>query len=47
MIYEHFADLAAFDMHNDAEYFRRLVLDEAVPMLESRQRSFYTTDGFD
>ena len=47
LIYEHFADQVAFDMHNDAEYFRRLVLDQAVPMLESRERSFYTTDGFD
>lgn len=47
LIYEHFADQAAFDVHNDAEYFRRLVLEQAVPMLESRERSFYTTDGFD
>jgi len=47
LIYEQFADEAAFDIHNEAEYFKRLVLEQALPMLESRKRSFYTTDGFD
>jgi quinol monooxygenase YgiN len=42
VIYEVYADEAAFEAHVDSEHFRRLVLDEAVPeLLESRDRTFY------
>jgi len=42
LIYEAYADEAAFETHADSEHFRRLVLDEAVPdLLESRGRTFF------
>jgi quinol monooxygenase YgiN len=42
VIYERYADEAAFETHADSEHFKRLVLEEAVPnLLESRDRSFF------
>jgi quinol monooxygenase YgiN len=42
LIYEVYADEAAFEAHSDSEHFRRLVLDEAVPkLLEARDRAFF------
>ena len=43
LIFETYEDDEAFKAHGESEHFRRLVLDEAVPLLESRDRSFYTT----
>jgi quinol monooxygenase YgiN len=43
LIFEIYADDDAVKAHGDSEHFRRLVLDEAVPLLESRDRSFYVT----
>ncbi|HEX4755651.1 MAG TPA: putative quinol monooxygenase [Candidatus Dormibacteraeota bacterium] len=40
-IYERFADEAAFTAHLDGEQYRRLVIDEAVALLEHRERSLY------
>jgi quinol monooxygenase YgiN len=42
-IYEQFVDEAAFNAHLESEYYRRLVLDEAVALLEHRERSVYST----
>ena len=43
LIFERYADEAAFEAHSESEHFRRLVLEEAVPdLLESRDRAFYT-----
>jgi quinol monooxygenase YgiN len=46
LIYEQYADEAAFETHSGSEHFTRLVLDEAVPnLLESRDRAFYLPLG--
>jgi len=42
LIYERYADEAAFEAHADSEHFKRLVLEDAVPnLLESRDRAFF------
>jgi len=41
LIFDIYQDDEAFKAHGESEHFRRLVLDEAVPLLESRDRSFY------
>jgi len=43
LIFEAYEDDEAFRAHGESEHFQRLVLDEAVPLLEGRDRSFYTT----
>lgn len=43
LIFEAYQDEAALGAHSESEHFRRLVLAEAVPLLESRERSFYVT----
>lgn len=40
-LYEQYVDEAAFKEHGQSEHFKRWVLGEAVPLLESRQRAFY------
>src|SRR3954452_15196227 len=46
LIYERYADEAAFEAHASSEHFTRLVLEEAVPkLLESRDRAFYVPLG--
>jgi quinol monooxygenase YgiN len=46
LLYEQYADEDAFQAHTESAHFRRYVLDEAAPHLESRQREFYVTwDG--
>ena len=42
-LYEQYDDIEAFQAHRESEHFQRLVLDEAVPLLESRIHSNYTT----
>jgi quinol monooxygenase YgiN len=43
LIYEQFVDDAAFNAHLESEYYARLVLDEAVALLDHRERSVYST----
>ena len=43
LIFEVYADQAALEAHSASGHFRRLVLDRALPLLESRERSFYET----
>src|SRR5262245_57678443 len=42
-LYEQYADEAGFQAHQDSEHFQRLVVGEAIPNLESRERAFYET----
>lgn len=42
-IFEVYADEDAFRAHSESEHFKRWVLGEAVPVLESRQRDLYQT----
>ncbi|HKV88105.1 MAG TPA: antibiotic biosynthesis monooxygenase family protein [Candidatus Dormibacteraeota bacterium] len=41
MIYELYRDEAALKAHEASEYFRHHVLEEGLPLLERRVRSFY------
>ena len=40
-LYEQYVDEAAYRAHNETEHFKTLVLGEAVPRLESRERTYY------
>jgi quinol monooxygenase YgiN len=40
-LYEQYRDEAAFKAHTETEHFKSLVLGDAVPRLESRERTFY------
>jgi quinol monooxygenase YgiN len=41
--YERYVDEAAARAHSESDHFQRLVLGEAVPRLESRERALYET----
>lgn len=43
LIYEEYDDEAALAAHSASEHFKRYVLEEGMPLLESRERSFYRT----
>jgi len=40
-LYEDYRDEAAFQAHCDSDHFKKHVLGEAVPVLETRERLFY------
>jgi quinol monooxygenase YgiN len=40
-LFEEYRDEAAFEAHCEADYFKKWVLGEAVPILESRDRLVY------
>jgi (4S)-4-hydroxy-5-phosphonooxypentane-2,3-dione isomerase len=40
-LYEVYKDEAAFTEHSESDHFKRYVLGEALPRLESRERVFY------
>lgn len=42
-LYEQFVDEAAFQAHTQADHFNEHVLGRAVPLLETRERTLYTT----
>ena len=41
LLYEEYADEAAYRAHGESDHFRRLALERAIPLLENRERSFY------
>jgi quinol monooxygenase YgiN len=43
VIYEEYDDEAAYEAHAASEHFRRHALEEGIPLLESRERSYYFT----
>jgi quinol monooxygenase YgiN len=43
MIYEQYVDEAAFQAHATSPHFREHALENAVPRLQARERSFYET----
>lgn len=45
VIYEEYDDEAAFAAHGGSPHFRELVLEQAIPLLEDRTRSFYAPIG--
>jgi len=42
-MYEHYADEAAYAAHGSSEHFQRYAVGDAIPRLETRERSFYET----
>ncbi len=42
-LYEQYDDEDAFKAHAQTDYFKQHVLGDAVPRLEQRSRTFYTT----
>ncbi len=42
-LYEQYVDEEGYQAHQDTEHFQRLVVGEAIPNLESRERAFYDT----
>ena len=42
-LYEQYVDEAGYQAHQDSGHFQRLVVGEAIPNLESRERAFYET----
>jgi quinol monooxygenase YgiN len=42
-LYEQYEDESGYQAHQDSEHFQRLVVGEAIPHLEERQRAFYET----
>jgi quinol monooxygenase YgiN len=42
-LYEQYVDEAGYEAHMNSEHFQRLVVGEAIPNLESRERVFYET----
>jgi quinol monooxygenase YgiN len=45
LIYEEYADEAAYEAHAASDHFRRHGLEEGIPLLETRERSYYTPIG--
>lgn len=43
LIYERYADEAAYQAHAASEHFQRIAVGGALGLLESRERSFYVT----
>lgn len=43
LVFEVYDNDEALRAHSESEHFQRLVLDEAVPLLDGRDRSIYTT----
>jgi quinol monooxygenase YgiN len=41
--YEIYDDEDAYKAHGESEHFQRLGFNDAIPRLESRERSFYVT----
>ena len=42
-LYEQYVDEAGYQAHQDSDHFQRLVVGEAIPNLDSRERAFYET----
>jgi quinol monooxygenase YgiN len=43
LFYEQYADQGAFEEHGASEHFQRLAAGHLFGLMESRERSFYTT----
>ncbi len=43
LLYEQYADVAGYQAHGESEHFQRYAVQDAIPRLESRERSFYET----
>jgi len=43
LIFEVYDDAAAFEAHGASEHFQSIAVGEMFPLLENRERNFYTT----
>jgi quinol monooxygenase YgiN len=43
LLYEQYVDEAAYAAHGASEHFRRHAVEDAIPRLQARERSFYET----
>jgi quinol monooxygenase YgiN len=43
LVFEIYDDDAAFQAHGASAHFQRIAVEQAFPLLESRERSFYET----
>jgi len=43
LLYEQYADKAAFEAHGASEHFKTIAAGELFPLMESRERTFYET----
>lgn len=43
LLYEQYVDKAAYAAHRASDHFHRLAASDAIPRLESRERTFYET----
>ena len=41
LLYEVYEDQRGLDQHQASDHFQRLVVSQAMPLLESRKRAFY------
>jgi quinol monooxygenase YgiN len=41
LLYEHYLDEAALTTHSESAYFKEIVMETIVPLLENRQREVY------
>ncbi|MED4227116.1 putative quinol monooxygenase [Neobacillus cucumis] len=42
LLFEQYQDEQALSSHSETPYFKRVFLDTIVPLLEKRERTFYT-----
>jgi quinol monooxygenase YgiN len=42
LIFEEYVDEAAYQAHAASDHFRRHAVEEGIPLLESRERSFFS-----
>ena len=45
LFYEVFTDAAAFEAHQQTPHFKTLILEDALPLLSSRERAEYKPIG--
>jgi quinol monooxygenase YgiN len=43
LLYEQYVDQAGYEAHGGSEHFARHALQDAIPRLQARERSFYET----
>lgn len=42
LLFEQYEDEAALERHSETPYFKRIILDTVIPLLEKRERTLYT-----
>lgn len=45
LLYEHYTDEAALAAHRETPHFKQIIEETIVPLLERREREFYTLEA--